>query len=64
MQIFVEEDEFLKRASGTRGAGTSSSIIVYRKDAALKKYLKSLDPTKVCNFILFFLYQVMHTIKG
>lgn len=49
MQIYVEEDEFLKRASGTRGSGSSSSSIAYRKDAALKEYLKYLDHTKVLN---------------
>ena len=50
MQIYVEEDEFLKRASGTRGAGSSSSVNLYRKDAALKEYLKHFDHTKVMQF--------------
>ena len=49
MQIYVEEDEFLKRVSGTRGAGLSSFVIVYRKDVALREYLKHFDHTKVCN---------------
>ena len=49
MQIYVEEDEFLKRASGTKGAGPSSFVNLYRKDAALKEYLKHFDHTKVCN---------------
>ena len=51
MQIYVEEDEFLKRASGTKGLVLSSSSIAYRKDVALKEYLKYLDHTKVFNYL-------------
>ena len=45
--VYIEADEFLKRASGTRASMSSSSTITYRKDAALKTYLKHLDPNKV-----------------
>ena len=51
MQIYVEEDVFLKRASSTKGLGSSSSKIACRKDATLKEYLKNLDHTKVFNFL-------------
>lgn len=47
LKVYIEADEFLKRASGTRASMSSSSTLTYRKDAALKTYLKYLDPTKV-----------------
>ena len=47
VKTYIEVDEFLKRASGTRAAGSSSSMLAQRKDAALKNYLPNLDPIKV-----------------
>lgn len=51
MQIYVEEDEFLKRAAGTRASASTSSTISYRRDAALKEYIKYLDYKKVYNYL-------------
>ena len=40
LKVYIEADEFLKRAFGTRASMSSSSTVTYRKDAALKTYLK------------------------
>ena len=56
MQIYVEEDEL----GGLLALEDQVCPLAYRKDSALKEYLKYLDYTKVFKSLLS---QVMHIIK-
>ena len=55
MQVFVYDDDFLRRAGGTRSSDPSSSTSRgHRKDAALAYYIEKFNHRKVHSFIYTF----------
>ena len=53
-QVFVYDDDFIKRGGGSRSAGASTSKSTgHQKDAALSEYIGHLNHKKVQKMMAF-----------